>query len=96
MDDAWEYQAQLDRYEAISTCGTAPCLSRHLEGPGVAPTYLYVPKGHYTVRGQTVRQSPEMRPSLLASDEYRIVHETAGVMLVRVVEDPESAAQTRS
>lgn len=78
------YQTQLTRYEAISTCDTAPCLTRQLEAAGVTPTHLYVPKGHYTVRGQSYHQSPEMRTSLFASERYEVVHETESAMVVRV------------
>ena len=81
-----QYETQLTRFEAISACDTAPCLTRHLERADVTPTHLYVPKGHYTVRGQSFHQSPEMRASLLASDHYEIVHETESAMIVRVTD----------
>jgi hypothetical protein len=85
-----QYETQLTRYEAMSACDTAPCLTRHLERAEVTPTHLYVPKGHYTVRGQSYHQSPEMRASLIASDRYEIVHETEGALVVRVT-DPADA-----
>lgn len=83
-----QYESQLTRYEAISACDTAPCLTRHLEATGVSPTYLYVPKGHYTVRGESYDQSPEMVPSLLAADRYEVAYETESAVVVRV--EPES------
>ncbi|WP_255194916.1 ArnT family glycosyltransferase [Halorarius litoreus] len=84
-----QYETQLTRYEEISTCDTAACISLHLEAADVSPTHLYVPTGHYTVRGDSYEQPPSMRATLRASDRYEIVHETEGAMVVRVREPDE-------
>lgn len=89
-----QYQSHLERFEAMSACEHASCLTRHTEEQGVEPTHLYVPKGHYTVRGMSFQQSPEMRPSLIASDRYRLVYETESVMIVRVTDERDSTFRT--
>lgn len=83
-----QYNDQLELYRSISDCDTASCLTRHLQAGEVDPDYVYVPKGHYTVRGFSQQQSDQMRASLVASDRYRLAYENQGVMVFSV----ESAA----
>ncbi|QIO24598.1 glycosyltransferase family 39 protein [Haloarcula sp. JP-L23] len=78
------YQSQLELYESISECEGAPCLTAKLQAYGHSPDYVYVPKGHYTVRGMDHTQSDRMRDSLQAADRYEIAYENEGVVIVRV------------
>ncbi|WP_266082218.1 glycosyltransferase family protein [Haladaptatus caseinilyticus] len=79
------YQYQKDSYITLSECHTAQCLTANLQTQPKQPDYLYIPKGQYTVRGQTAFQTSEMYRSLERSDRYRIVHENEGVLVVRTV-----------
>ncbi|WP_245800162.1 hypothetical protein [Haladaptatus litoreus] len=79
------YQRQKDSYITLSECDTARCLTDNLQSQPRQPDYLYIPKGEYTVRGQTITQIDKMRLSLERSDRYRIVHENDGVLIVRTV-----------
>lgn len=78
------YQEQLSRYERISKCDTANCLSGELDGANIEPSYVYAPKGHYTIRGKSYQQDPGMRASMVDADRYRMVYENEGVMIFSV------------
>jgi hypothetical protein len=78
------YEAQLERYQSISDCDRAACVTEELRAAGADPTYVYVPKGHYTVRGMSHEQAPEMRASFVAAERYEVVYENSGVLVVRV------------
>ena len=77
------YDHQLGLFRDVSTCATAECVTTTLSGEA-DPDYVYVPKGEYTVRGYRTSQSNLMRPSLVASDDYRLVFENEGAMIFRV------------
>ena len=78
------YQRQLTLYRDISTCGSAACLTATLEEADIHPTYIYVPRDGYTVRGMHVEPDPGLREDLLHSDRYTMVFENQGVMIFRV------------
>jgi Dolichyl-phosphate-mannose-protein mannosyltransferase len=78
------YQHQMNAFESLSDCDTARCLTTTLRSNRHHPTYLYVPKGRYTVRGTSSVQSNRMRHSLERSNRYEIQYENAGVLIVRV------------
>jgi hypothetical protein len=84
----WEgsqrFQYHLNRYTALSECQDASCLDRELSAVDTVPEYLYVPKGHYTIRGAEVDQSARMSRSLKESSRYGVVFENDGVIIVRV------------
>ncbi|WP_227356702.1 ArnT family glycosyltransferase [Haladaptatus salinisoli] len=82
-----KYRHQMDAYTDLSACHTAGCLTNELRSKGVRPTYVYVPKGTYTVRGATFDQPERMRRSLERSERYRIAYENEGVLIVRVLAD---------
>ncbi|WP_227377391.1 ArnT family glycosyltransferase [Haladaptatus halobius] len=82
-----KYRQQMDVYTDLSTCHTARCLTNELRVQQSQPTYLYVPKGTYTVRGTTIDQPKRMRRSLERSERYRIAYENEGVLVVRVLAD---------
>ncbi|MFH5800608.1 hypothetical protein [Haladaptatus sp. CMAA 1911] len=78
------YQRQMDAYKGISGCDTARCLTHTIRSHGYRPSYLYIPKGEYTVRGISTVQSDRMRRSLERSNRYEISYENPGVLVVRV------------
>jgi hypothetical protein len=84
----WEgttsYRRQLSLYERASTCETGTCVTDTIAAAGIDPAYLYVPTGHYTVRGEARRSPAGLVRSLEADDEYRLVYENAGVAVFRV------------
>ena len=79
-----EYQHQKNAFKSISNCDTAHCLTNTLRSNRHDPTYLYIPKGRYTVRSIPNIQSNHMRRSLEQSNQYEIKYENAGVLIVRV------------
>ncbi len=84
----WEGAARFERqktlYDSVSACGDADCLARTLDTADVAPDYVYVPKGRYTIRRDDRTQSPAMRRTLAASPRYRLAFENADVMIFEV------------
>jgi hypothetical protein len=81
-----KYRRQLGLFWFLSTCHDEACLSAIMDRRNVESDYLYVPKGEYTVRGFERTQPPEMRASLLGSENYRLVYENEGVMLFEVLD----------
>jgi hypothetical protein len=79
-----QYETQLTRYKEISACQNAECLTSQLTAAGLTPDYIYVPKGHYTIRGMDATQAPGMRDSLIESSRYHLVYENDGAMIFRV------------
>lgn len=69
---------------AIVDCATADCLSGELDGNGLSPDYLYVPKDRITGQGIDRIQPPELRQSIRDSDRFRIAHENEKAMIVAV------------
>lgn len=86
----WEWKAtasyygELERYDAMATCQTAPCLSSRLDRSGRAPVYVYVPMESFTVRGKQYHRDPGLRRSMIRSDRYELVYENPGVLVFRV------------
>jgi len=80
------YYGQLSLYQELSTCHTAQCLTTELDTAGVDPEYVYVPKGHYTVRGFGYHQPESMRRSMVTAEGYERVHENEGVIIFRTRE----------
>jgi hypothetical protein len=89
----WEghnrYRHQLDLYKRMSRCPDKTCLTKKMISNDVDPEYVYVPKGHYTVRGIDEYQKPWMREHLINSDRYKLVYENEGAMIYRVQEPME-------
>ncbi|GKZ16356.1 glycosyltransferase family 39 protein [Haladaptatus sp. T7] len=89
----WEghnhYRHQLGLYKRTSRCPGKTCLTKKLISNDINPDYVYVPKGHYTVRGIDEYQKPWMREHLVGSDRYKLVYENEGAMIFRVREPME-------
>ena len=84
-----KYRHQLGLYKRISRCPGKTCLTQKLVSNKVNPDYVYVPKGHYTVRGIDEYQKPWMREHLVDSDRYKLVYENEGAMIYRIEEPME-------
>ncbi|WP_458210086.1 ArnT family glycosyltransferase [Haladaptatus sp. NG-SE-30] len=78
------YYQQMDAYTDISECTTARCLTTNLQNHKQQPSYIYIPKETYTVRGTAIDQSGAMRRSIERSDRYQIAYENKGVLIVRI------------
>ncbi|WP_435159774.1 ArnT family glycosyltransferase [Haladaptatus sp. DFWS20] len=89
----WEghknYRHHLGLYKRMSRCPGKACLTKKMISNDVNPDYIYVPKGHYTVRGIDEYQKPWMRGHLVDSDRYKLVYENEGAMVYRVQEPME-------
>ncbi|WP_435359236.1 ArnT family glycosyltransferase [Haloarchaeobius sp. DFWS5] len=89
-----QYEHHLNMFRDTSTCNRAACITSQLEDSGHNPEYIYVPKGHYTVRGMSHQQSSGMVHSLEQSDRYQKVYENDGVLIVKVTVSDDAAAGT--
>ncbi|GAA0241059.1 hypothetical protein ACFFQF_31130 [Haladaptatus pallidirubidus] len=99
----WEghenYRHHLGLYKRLSRCPGKACLTKKMIANDVNPTYIYVPKNHYTVRGIDEYQKPWLRGQMVDSDRYRLVYENEGAMVFRIdepmepVEIPEDGPQ---
>ena len=89
-EGAGAYQRQLSLYREVSACGTERCVTATLSAAGVEPEYVYVPKGHYTIRGEANRAPPSLVDSMAVADRYERVYENEGVAVFRVVGDGET------
>jgi hypothetical protein len=78
------FERELRQFIEVSTCHSASCLSIEVDDAGVAPDYVYVPKGQYTVRGMETSTGPQMWQDLLESRAYSLAYENAGVMVFAV------------
>ena len=78
------YQRQLSLFRDVSACGSEACLTSTLVGAGVNPDYVYVPKDDYTVRGMHHQPDAGLRQDLVDSDQYELVFENEGVMVLQV------------
>lgn len=79
-----QYRRQIRLFEWIAACDSARCLTTAFDRADIQPEYTVVPKGHYTVRGQAARTSPQLRRTLRASDRYTLVDENPDTMIFRV------------
>ncbi|WP_227379230.1 ArnT family glycosyltransferase [Haladaptatus halobius] len=84
----WEghkpYNNHLGLYKRMSRCPGKTCLTEKMISNDVNPDYIYIPKGHYTVRGVDEYQKPWMREQLVNSERYKIIYENEGAMIFRV------------
>lgn len=79
-----QFERQRELYDSTSACKTADCLTQSLSNARLRPDYVYIPKGHYTIRRDDHIQSSRMRRSLVKSPEYTLVFENRDVMIYRV------------
>jgi len=72
------YERHLGAYVNASTCQSAGCVERWAGSVDAEPDYLYVPKGHYTVRGPTTRTSARWTGRSPIASGYEPVFENEG------------------
>ncbi|MFB9806779.1 glycosyltransferase family 39 protein [Haladaptatus pallidirubidus] len=82
-DSSKKYKHQLREYRQVSRCHIEMCLSRQFHQNNIRPDYVYVPKGTYTVRGFQTQQRPQMRRSLIRSEEYQLAYENQDVIIFK-------------
>jgi len=85
----WEsapaYDRQLSTFRAVSTCRSRDCVKTEMATVGADPDYVVVPKGRYTVRGDSVVQFGSLERSFALADDWTRAYETDGVAVYRAV-----------
>jgi hypothetical protein len=85
----WEsapaYDRQLSTFQDVSTCRSHACVERAMATVGADPDYVVVPKGRYTVRGDSVVQFGSLRRSFALADDWTRAYENDGVAVYRAV-----------
>ncbi len=82
----WESAAAFERhlaaYEAVSRCHTVACVDRETASVGGdGASYVYIPRGNYTIRGESAVQSGEIERSFERADGWERVFENDGVVV---------------
>jgi len=85
-EDAQRYDRQLTAYETVSICHSTSCVESIADSIGDRPEYVYAPKGHYTVRGETAVQFGTLERSFEQSPRWEQSYENEGVVIYRAVE----------
>ncbi|PSQ06821.1 hypothetical protein BRC97_06045, partial [Halobacteriales archaeon QS_6_71_20] len=81
--DARAYRRQLASFRALSTCERAACVERVAGAANASPTHVYVPRGRYTVRGETTTGGGRLVRSFARADGWTRVYENDGVVVYR-------------
>jgi hypothetical protein len=85
----WEsapaYDRQLSTFRAVSTCRSHACVETEMTTVGADPDYVVVPKGRYTVRGESVVQFGSLGRSFAFADDWTRAYENDGVVVYRAV-----------
>lgn len=77
------YDQQLTAYESVSRCQSATCVESVTESVSASPEYVYVPKGQYTVRGESAVQFGTLERSFERSASWERAYENDGVVVYR-------------
>ena len=80
------YETQLATFEAVSHCDGVDCVERELSRVDADPDYVYLPKGAYTVRGESEVTFGSLDHSFAASPDWERAYENDGVVVYRAVE----------
>ena len=80
------YEPQLDAFVAASRCESATCVERALATVSADPDYVYVPRGHYTVRGGHRYTDGDLVDSFEERPDYERSYGNDGVVVFRAVE----------
>lgn len=83
-EGAGEYRRQLARYRTVSACDTERCVTAELDGAGLRPDYVYVPKGRYSIRGEVRRAPPGLVETMADAGRYELVYGNGGVAVFRL------------
>ena len=87
----WESAATFERqeaaYEAVSRCDSVGCIERQVTGIGNdTPSYVYVPKGSYTIRGERTPRPASIHGSFARAGGWQLAYENDGVAVYEAVE----------
>ncbi len=82
--DTEGYYQEVELFKNVSACRNATCLTDRIAGADRHPDYVYLPKGHYTVRGQAKSMPTETITRMLSADRFQLVYENQGVAIFRV------------
>jgi hypothetical protein len=89
----WEepevYEGQTNAFVNASTCQSTTCVETAMASVDAAPDYVYVPKGHYTVRGANEFQFGTLERSFEASPRWELAFENDGVAVYRSLDSGE-------
>lgn len=84
--DPEAYYDHRDAFVALSTCDSAACVEGVADSMGASPTYVYVPKGHYTVRGHPAVSFGTLDRSFSHADGWTRAYENGGVAVYRATD----------
>ncbi|WP_049981034.1 glycosyltransferase family 39 protein [Halolamina rubra] len=79
------YDTQLTTFETLSRCDGVDCVERELARVDADPDYVYLPKGAYTVRGESEVTFGSLDRSFAASPDWERAYENEGVVVYRAV-----------
>lgn len=79
------YDRQLDAFEDISACKSRTCVETVASSVDADPDYVVIPKGRYTVRGDTVVQFGVLERSFERSS-WELAYENDGVVVYRATD----------
>lgn len=80
------YDRQLDAYVSLSRCHGVDCIESQAAAVGGSPDYVYLPRGQYTVRGQTVATFGTLERSFERSPAWERVYGNDGVVVFRATD----------
>ncbi|QZP36771.1 glycosyltransferase family 39 protein [Halobaculum magnesiiphilum] len=78
-----EYERQFEAFETLSACHSAECVESAAATVGADPGYVYLPKGRYTVRGESRVTFGTLNRSFAHADGWTHVYENDGVVVYR-------------
>lgn len=79
------FERQERAYETVSRCQSAACVERVAAAVDGSPTHVYVPKGKYTIRGESAAQFGTIERSFERSPDWARAYENDGVVIYEVV-----------
>ena len=86
-ESAVAFERQEAAFEAVSRCETVSCVERETAGVGDdAPSYVYVPKGPYTVRGERTTRPASIHRSFERAEGWQLAYENDGAAVYGAVE----------
>lgn len=84
--DPGAYDRQLGAFETVSRCQSVDCIESVFGSNDGAPDYVYVPKGRYTVRGESIVQFGTLERSFERSPTWETAYENDGVVVYRATD----------
>ncbi|WP_227015895.1 glycosyltransferase family 39 protein [Haloarcula sp. JP-L23] len=81
--DSGMYDRQLTAYESVSQCQSVTCVESVAASVSASPEYVYVPKGQYTIRGESTAQFGTLERSFEQSSSWARAYENDGVVVYR-------------